>query len=110
HAHHGLVCGLLLPSVLRYNRPVAGERLARLAEDCALDRPTADRFIERVEEVRRNVGLDAGLDSIGRSREQVAAVARDPMPAGTVSASTGTQLRSYGSGHPMRRSERSAST
>ena len=83
HAHHGLVCGLLLPAVLQFNRPVAEERLADLARACGLAHPTADSFIARVEAVRRNVGLDAGLDSIGLRRDDFAGVARDSMPSGS---------------------------
>ena len=83
HAHHGLVCGLLLPAVLRFNREAAGERLAQLAAACGLEDASADGFIRRVEEIRRNVGLDSGLKEIGLSRDDFAAVARDSMPSGS---------------------------
>jgi alcohol dehydrogenase class IV len=83
HGHHGLICGLLLPAVLHFNRPVAAERMAQLAEACGLKQPTADAFIERVEEIRRNVGLPEGLKAVNLSPADFDAVARDSMPSGS---------------------------
>ncbi|MBW3623667.1 MAG: iron-containing alcohol dehydrogenase [Armatimonadetes bacterium] len=83
HAHHGLVCGLLLPAVLRYNQEAARDRLARLAAACGLEEATAEAFIRRVEEIQRNVGLTGGLKEIGLEREMFEGVARDAMPSGS---------------------------
>jgi alcohol dehydrogenase class IV len=82
HAHHGLICGLLLPEVLRFNREASEERMARLAEACGLP-PSADAFIERVEEIKRSVGLSEGLKALPIRPEDFDAVARDAMPSGS---------------------------
>lgn len=83
HAHHGLVCGLLLPAVLRFNAEAARVKLARLAEACRLPVPSPDDFILRVREIQHNVGLTGGLREIGLGREAFEEVARDSMPSGS---------------------------
>ncbi len=81
-AHHGLVCALLLPEVLRFNRDASADRLAQLAQACGLE-ASPDAFIERVIALRRNVRLPEGLRALNLSPGAFEALARDAMPSGS---------------------------
>lgn len=70
---HGLAVGMFLPHVLEFNRKASQKALAELSVACGLgtfkDKPQvlADRFIERVFELYRQVGLPEKCDKLKRS-------------------------------------------
>lgn len=73
-APHGLACAVMLPAALRINRDISRTRLAEL--ESLLDpgvppESAADRFIERIEQLCRDVGIPARLRDIGVRREQL---------------------------------------
>lgn len=71
HAPHGLVNGLLLPHVLRYNLPVCADRLSNVAEwmgektaglsafDAAL------KAVDHIKRLIRDIGLPSKMRDIG---------------------------------------------
>lgn len=65
---HGLACAVMLPVALKLNRDVSRERLAEL--EALFDRSgsidvAADRFIERIEDLCKEVGIPSRLRDIG---------------------------------------------
>ena len=71
--HHGTLNAVLLPAVLRFNRPNVGDKLARigramgLAEGADVARAVAD--------LNRRLGLPAGLKAMGVPRAALAQIA-----------------------------------
>ena len=67
--HHGTCNAVIMPEVLRFNRPVAGERIAHLEAALGLaDGQTLDRAIEAA---NVTLGLPRDLGSMGVTREMV---------------------------------------
>jgi alcohol dehydrogenase class IV len=65
--HHGLANGVLLPYVLRFNRPAIEERAAPLARHLALDEGGGafEAVLDWVLALRREVGIPATLADAG---------------------------------------------
>ncbi len=78
---HGLACAVMLPVALRANRVVAEGRLVELARAIGIDEPAdsaaADQFVERVDQLCREVGVPRRLSELGITREQIPALVRD---------------------------------
>lgn len=77
-AHHGLLNAILMPYVLRANRPVIGERIARLAQYIGLEESSFDGFLTWVLALREQLGIPHTLAEIGidtRQRERVGQMA-----------------------------------
>ena len=72
--HHGTLNAVLLPAVLRFNRPNVGDKLERVSQAMALatgaDVPTA------VADLNRRLGLPAGLEAMGVPREALREIAQ----------------------------------
>lgn len=68
---HGVTNGVILPSVLRYNRIAREEKYADLAEAMGVDtrdlsnREASKRFIQEVEDLSAAVGIPDGLSELG---------------------------------------------
>ena len=78
---HGLACAVMLPLALRANRLVAEGRLVELARAVGIDEPVdaaaADAFVDRVDELCREVGVPRRLSELGLRREQIPDLVRD---------------------------------
>ncbi|MEM9552819.1 MAG: iron-containing alcohol dehydrogenase [Acidobacteriota bacterium] len=66
---HGLANAVLLPRVLRFNKPVASDRLAALERGLSgsrgePDEQAADRFIERIDALAQRLQIPRGLDEL----------------------------------------------
>jgi alcohol dehydrogenase class IV len=91
-AAHGLLCGLLMPPVMRFNREAAGEKYARLAEELGLVPPrtypgaATDALIRFTEGLLRKVGIPARLAEIGFQEADLDWVAQETMPSGSTKA------------------------
>jgi alcohol dehydrogenase class IV len=68
--HHGTLNAVLMPAVLRFNRPAVGEKLERIGRAMGL-RQGAD-VAQAVADLNRRLGLPPGLAAMG--------VARDALP------------------------------
>jgi alcohol dehydrogenase class IV len=81
HVPHGLACAVMLPVALRANRVVAEGRLVELARAIGIDEPAdaaaADAFLDRVDELCREVGIPRRLSELGLRREQIPDLVRD---------------------------------
>jgi alcohol dehydrogenase class IV len=80
HAPHGIVCGALLPHVLRFNRPAAADKLDRLGR--LLGGEPEERtawLLERLELPRNLRGYDLKEADLGE-------IARESLPSGSLKA------------------------
>ena len=88
HIAHGKLNGILLPHVLEFNAPAAGDAYARLAASCALSGVRGLMFAVR--RLRQRLELPQTLTQAGLTREAVTAqadavceaAANDPCAAG----------------------------
>lgn len=77
HCSHGAGNGLLLPYVMRFNRPAREREFARIAELLGAETAglspgeAADLAITTVEELRRSIGIPERIRDLGGSREQL---------------------------------------
>ena len=78
---HGVTNGIILPSVLRYNRIAREEKYANLAEAMGIDtrdmstREASKRLIEAVEDLSAAVGIPEGLSELGVEEEKLPTLA-----------------------------------
>ena len=81
HCSHGAGNGLFLPYVMRFNLSVRAGRMARIAallgEDVQglSEQQAAQRAIEAVERLNRQIGIPLRLRELGTQREQLPALA-----------------------------------
>jgi alcohol dehydrogenase class IV len=69
--HHGLANGIMIDHVMRFNADAASARMAELARVCGAGSTAAD-FIDWLGELKRRIGIPAGLGAKGVAREHVA--------------------------------------
>jgi len=78
---HGLACAVMLPVTLRANREAALADLAALGR-AVLNRPfaydssAADAFIQRIDDICRNVGIPQRLSQVGVERQYLPELVR----------------------------------
>jgi alcohol dehydrogenase class IV len=72
--HHGTLNAVLLPAVLRFNRPNVGDKLARLGAAMGLP-PNAD-VADAVAQLNARLGLPGGLRAMGVPREALSGIAQ----------------------------------
>lgn len=75
--HHGTLNAVLLPAVLRFNRPAIGAKYEQLAEAMGLA-PGADPA-EAIAALNVRLGLPAGLQAMGVSRDVLPGIAQAAM-------------------------------
>jgi len=75
--HHGTLNAVLLPAVLRFNRPSVGNKYERLAEAMGLA-PGTDPS-EAIVELNTRLGLPTGLQAMGLPREALPEIAQAAM-------------------------------
>lgn len=78
HAAHGLVCGVCMPAVLRFNREAVGEKYDRLAKGMGCD-PAA-----RIEVLLRKLDLRSPFP--GQKLQEVDALIDETMASGSTAA------------------------
>jgi 4-hydroxybutyrate dehydrogenase len=75
--HHGLTNAVLLPHVMRFNLPVAGDRLARLAQALGADlrslspEQAANAAISAIERLNADIGIPKRLRDAGVREEMI---------------------------------------
>jgi alcohol dehydrogenase class IV len=81
---HGLICGLLLPAVMRFNMPVAEAKYARIAEMAGIPGDgSADALVQEVERLNSVMGLDARLPDLRIAREEWPSIVSQTLPSGS---------------------------
>jgi alcohol dehydrogenase class IV len=89
---HGLLCGLLMPPVIQFNRDVAGAKYARLAEVLELvprgtaSAPATDALIRFTEGLLERIGIPRRLSDIGFDAADLDWIAQETMPSGSTQA------------------------
>ena len=85
-SHHGLTNAVLMPFVLRFNRPAIEARIGRLAAYVDVAPASFDGFLDWILALRRTLGIPATLGALGVRADQIdrlAAMAeQDPSAAG----------------------------
>lgn len=76
---HGLTNAVLMPYVLRHNRPVIETAAAELAARLGLP-PSFEAYLGAVEELSRGVGIPRSLTEIGVDRQDFRRLARMALP------------------------------
>jgi alcohol dehydrogenase len=85
---HGMANSILLPHVMRYNRPACVERLAELGRAMGLAQAgtphddAADSFVQGVTELSKRVGIPQRLSEVGVTDEFVPQMAEDAAASG----------------------------
>ncbi|MBA2480908.1 MAG: iron-containing alcohol dehydrogenase [Planctomycetes bacterium] len=59
--HHGLANGVMIEHALAHNLSAAPERFATMAEVVGLTEPTGEAFLRWLSELKRSIGIPAGL-------------------------------------------------
>jgi alcohol dehydrogenase class IV len=91
-AHHGLLCGLLLPAVMEFNMPVAETKYAHLSRTLGAASPeisnpkAASELISFLRDLNRRIGIPERLGPLGLSRDALVYVAAEAMPSGSTRA------------------------
>jgi len=86
HCSHGLGNGLLLPYVMRFNLRERIETMAKIASWLGVDTTglaaaeAASAGIDRIEEIRKSIGIPHRLRDIGATRDQLEMFADKTMP------------------------------
>jgi len=91
HTHHGTTNAVVMPAVLRFNRPAIEARLTRAAPYLGIA-GGFDGFYERVVELRRELGVPDRLGEMGVGTDRIGELAaeaiRDPTTGGNPIALT----------------------
>ncbi|GAB4459283.1 MAG: iron-containing alcohol dehydrogenase [Armatimonadaceae bacterium] len=83
-AAHGLICGLLMPPVLRFNAEVSWEKYARIAALLGLGTP--EQLITHTETLLDQMKIPRRLSEIGLAEGDIEAVAQEAMTSGSTRA------------------------
>lgn len=72
---HGLACSLTLPSFIRYNSDVVGDRLLEMAK--TINTETVEDFVREIEEIIENMGLPMQLSEVGVKSDDIDLIIED---------------------------------
>jgi alcohol dehydrogenase class IV len=84
-SHHGLTNAVLMPYVLRFNRPTIEDRLSALAAFVGLAPASFDSFLDWILALRRDLGIPETIAELGvdpLQLERIAAMAEEDPSAG----------------------------
>jgi 4-hydroxybutyrate dehydrogenase len=75
--HHGTLNAIYLPGVIRFNAPVLGEKIARMAETLGLPERerNAEGLAEAIAAMNARIGLPAGLRTMGVREDELDTIA-----------------------------------
>jgi alcohol dehydrogenase class IV len=91
-ARHGIVCGVLMPSVMYFNLPVAVNKYAQIARILGTDDSketnleTAQKLIRYIEQLLSDLNMPKKLNKLGLKEEDIPELARQSMPSGSLKA------------------------
>lgn len=78
---HGVACALLLPTVMRFNLPVARRKYVDIAKACGVYKPdmtvdeAAEAACKAIEDLSKEVGIPQHLTDLGITEEDIPALA-----------------------------------
>ena len=72
--HHGLANGVMIDFALKHNLAAVGERFTRMAQTVGLSDTRPEAFLEWLRQLKKDVGIAAGLKSAGVSAEKLGAL------------------------------------
>lgn len=90
HIPHGVLCGLLLPYVMRYNLAYATAKYARIAELLGIDvagmhsRDAAEASIDAVAALFGRIGIPSHLSDFGASEQDWPTIIEQSLPSGSL--------------------------
>ena len=84
-ATHGLLCGLLMPAVMRFNQDAARKKYERLATTLGIP-DGSEGLIAFTERLLRDIKIPTHLSEIGLKEEDIAYIARESLPSGSTKA------------------------
>lgn len=84
-AAHGLLCGLLMPPVMRFNREAARPKYEALAGQLGLE-PTVDALVRFTEDLLTRLGIPPRLRDLGFQPSDLDWVAAESLPSGSTKA------------------------
>ncbi len=78
---HGLACAVMLPAALRVNKDVKRTEIARLwslvdRQSRLTEADAAERFIQHIEAIARNIGIPTRLAALGVERSAIPALVK----------------------------------
>lgn len=84
HLSHGLSNAILLPTVMKFNRPACVERYAQVAIACGVqpgknDEETAERGVDFIYQLSKDCGIPTTLSEIGVPQKAVDEMAKSAM-------------------------------
>lgn len=91
-AAHGLLCGLLMPPVMRFNREVAAAKYARLARELGIvatdasEERAVEQLIGHTESLLLRLQIPLRLRELGFRTEDLDWIAQETMPSGSTKA------------------------
>jgi len=90
HIPHGVLSGLLLPYVMRYNLAYAAAKYARIAELLGIDvagmhsQGAAEASIDAVTALFGRIGIPSHLSDFGASEQDWPAIIEQSLPSGSL--------------------------
>lgn len=81
HIHHGRICGIILPEILRYYQKYCGQELAELAVFCEMGTPDessdvlSKRLVDRVFALRESLDLPEKIEEM--KKDNLAAIRKE---------------------------------
>lgn len=89
---HGTACAVMLPSVIQFNAPVAGEKYARLAHALGLVPAGAEpeqgteALLRFVRDLNSRLGIPERLGDAGLTADMIPAIVAETLPSGSLAA------------------------
>jgi alcohol dehydrogenase class IV len=97
NSHHGETNGVVMPYVMRFNRPAVEERMTRLARYLGLPDPGFEAVLEWVLQLRKEIGIPHTLAQLGVKESDldtlVPMAVDDPSTGGNPRAAGAAEMR-----------------
>ena len=74
--HHGYANGVMIDHALKFNLETSRERFERMARTIELPRPTAEAFLDWLRDLKKEIGIPAGLSGTKVPREALSTLPR----------------------------------
>ena len=75
--HHGTLNGVILPTILRFNKGHVGDKYARISRAMGKDESTD--LAEEIEKLNEKIGLPSGLAAMGVTEDMIPALVAHSM-------------------------------